>query len=506
MAISKGIHTLLECDRISLALLDETGENFTMAIMEEPNPAVNQLAKGVQMPITASAASMDILARREHITSDLSTETEYPAEKILYDAGYRSRINLPLIVGERAIGSLNLTSRRLNAFSPAHVPVLQQIANAIAISIKNSELYQAELTRREELDALYSLSRKLANVTNAEIILELVAQHSVETIHVTFVRIVTLDENFWIPRTMQSIRAHEIAVNDTENIPITATPLAWKVLQNNQPAIIHSDDARLGEAERAYLFLSGVQTLCLVPLTLGERRIGLLMLGEERHAEREPFTAEKIRLAHNIADQAASALHRVELFTELENAYLQTVLALANAVDAKDSDTNVHSQRLAQLALAVGKELGLNARALEDLHYGALLHDIGKIGVPDAILNKPAALTPNEWDKMHQHPTIGSQIIAPVPRLAGAAAIVRHHHERYDGKGYPAGLAGDAIPLGARILTVVDSYGAIIDKRVYKEGRPHAEAIAEIKRCTGTQFDPAIVQAFLRVIDRIGRT
>jgi HD-GYP domain-containing protein (c-di-GMP phosphodiesterase class II) len=225
-----------------------------------------------------------------------------------------------------------------------------------------------------------------------------------------------------------------------------------------------------------------------------------LLLGEARQAEREPFTPEKLRLARSSGDQTASALLRAELYLELERSYLQTVLALANAVEAKDTYTADHAQGLATLALAVGRELGMSPRELEDLRYGAVLHDIGKIGIPDAILKKPAQLDADEWTRMRQHPALGAQILAPVPRLAGAARMVRHHHERFDGQGYPDGLAGETIPLGARILTVVDSYSAIMDKRVYREARSQEEAVAELRRCAGTQFDPQVVAAFLRLL------
>jgi HD-GYP domain-containing protein (c-di-GMP phosphodiesterase class II) len=224
-----------------------------------------------------------------------------------------------------------------------------------------------------------------------------------------------------------------------------------------------------------------------------------------RSQEREPFSADKLRLARSIGDQAASALYRVELFVQLEQSYLGTVLALANAVDAKDTYTADHAEQLADMALTVGRALGLTERQLDDLRYAAILHDIGKIGVPDAVLQKPARLEPAEWALMRQHPSIGARILAPVPGLARAARIVRHHHERYDGTGYPDGLAGEAIPLGARILTVVDSYSAIVDRRVYKEACSHEEAVSELRKHAGTQFDPQVVTVFLAKFNDAGK-
>jgi putative nucleotidyltransferase with HDIG domain len=213
---------------------------------------------------------------------------------------------------------------------------------------------------------------------------------------------------------------------------------------------------------------------------------------------REPFTAEKIRLARSIGDQAASALRRAELFDELELSCVETVLSLANAVEAKDSLTSDHVQNVAHMALEIGHALGLNEAELESLRFGAILHDIGKIGIPDAILKKPGKLTAEEWKIMQQHPVIGERILEPIQHLAATAKIVRHHHERYDGQGYPDGLAGDAIPLGARILTVVDSYSAIVDQRFYRSPRSHTPAVAELARCTASQFDPLVVDIFVR--------
>jgi HD-GYP domain-containing protein (c-di-GMP phosphodiesterase class II) len=276
-------------------------------------------------------------------------------------------------------------------------------------------------------------------------------------------------------------------------------------LDQNTPAVISADNPDLSDGEREMLFLDMAKNLCLIPLRTGNRALGLLMFGEARSQEREPFSPDKIRLARSIGDQAASALHRVELFVQLEESYLETVLALANAVDAKDTYTADHAQQLVIMAIAVGREMGMTEYELEGLRFGAILHDIGKIGIPDSILQKPSSLDPAEWAQMREHPSIGARILAPVPHLAGAAQIVRHHHERYDGKGYPDGLAGEAIPLGARILTVVDSYSAITDRRVYKEARSHAEAVSELRKHAGTQFDPRVVEIFLAQGDELGR-
>lgn len=366
---------------------------------------------------------------------------------------------------------------------------------------ENRLLFEQEQTRRAELASLYGLSRALSEANDFDTTLALVTCHAVETVRVAFSCVALLDGDELVIRAAYPVRTpgHNLKVGERHRLG--SNPFCQRVLEQNAPAVICADSPDLSDGERETLFLDMPEMLCLVPLRVGERALGLLLFGEARSDEREPFSPDKLGLARSIGDQAASALYRVELFAQLERSYLETVLALANAVDAKDTYTADHAERLAEMALAIGREMGMTAQEMEGLRYGAILHDIGKIGVPDAVLKKPSRLDPAEWEQMRQHPCIGARILAPVPHLANAARIVRHHHERYDGKGYPDGLVGEAIPFGARILTVVDSYSAITDRRVYKEARSHVEAVSELKKHAGTQFDPRIVEVFLAMSD-----
>ena len=184
---------------------------------------------------------------------------------------------------------------------------------------------------------------------------------------------------------------------------------------------------------------------------------------------------------------------------ERERTYDATLEALASALDVRDSETGGHSDRVLQYMELVIRELSVSPSDLAFLRRGALLHDIGKIGVPDNILRKPAPLSDAEWQVMKRHPEFGARIVARIPFLQEVTQIVRHHHERWDGKGYPDGLAGDAIPIGARIFAVADSFDAMTSDRPYRRAMPIVEACAEIVRCRGTQFDPAVVDAFARI-------
>jgi response regulator RpfG family c-di-GMP phosphodiesterase len=183
----------------------------------------------------------------------------------------------------------------------------------------------------------------------------------------------------------------------------------------------------------------------------------------------------------------------------LEDAYRTTLKALAAALETRDHETHGHSQRVVSFSLRLGYELGLDKEQLKSLEFGSLLHDIGKIGVPDAILRKPAALDEDEWIKMRQHPLHGQQILRGIEFLDGAARVVAQHHEKWDGSGYPLGLSGEDIDLNARIFAVADAFDALTSDRVYRTARPYAAAAEELDRCAGQHFDPKVVEVFHRV-------
>jgi putative nucleotidyltransferase with HDIG domain len=193
---------------------------------------------------------------------------------------------------------------------------------------------------------------------------------------------------------------------------------------------------------------------------------------------------------------------RIEHALALSNAYRGTALLMSDVLEAEDSYTGgEHSHGVVTLALAVGDALGIDGRELRKLEFGALLHDIGKIRVADEIINKPGELTGDEWALIKRHPVDGQQMLERVGGvLAEVGLIVRHHHERWDGRGYPDGLVGDAIPLAARIICACDAYSAMTTNRSYRQAMPVADALTELERCAGAQFDPAVVEALAKIV------
>jgi putative nucleotidyltransferase with HDIG domain len=199
----------------------------------------------------------------------------------------------------------------------------------------------------------------------------------------------------------------------------------------------------------------------------------------------------------DLVEQRTAELDKA--LASLEDAYRSTLKALTAALETRDSETHGHSERVVTYSLRLGREYGLDARQMKALEFGSLLHDIGKIGVPDSILRKPGKLTEEEWVLMREHPVHGQQILRGIEFLEGAARVVAQHHEKWDGSGYPLGAKGDEIDLCARIFAVADAFDAMTSDRVYRRGKSYEAASQELDDWAGRQFDPKVVAAFHRV-------
>jgi putative nucleotidyltransferase with HDIG domain len=224
--------------------------------------------------------------------------------------------------------------------------------------------------------------------------------------------------------------------------------------------------------------------------------VGALILGYRNPPD--PAREILIRI-RQVADQTAIALSRARLIEELAQNDLGTLTALARTVDTNSPWTAGHSERVTELAMDIGRELGLPPEEIDRLHRGGLLHDIGKIGVPPSILDKPGKLTEEEFAVVQRHPSKGAEILEPIPNLRKVISIVSQHHERFDGKGYPNGLSGESISLHARILAVADVVDALASDRPYRPGWSREKVLAYTRENAGRQFDPTVVEAYYRI-------
>lgn len=259
-------------------------------------------------------------------------------------------------------------------------------------------------------------------------------------------------------------------------------------------------DAR--EGSRGYLDLAPlsagvIRSFLVLPIFLQQELSGVIALG---YRNARAFAEEDLVQARQLADQVAVALSNARLLEELDQLNWGTLTALARTIDAKSPWTGGHSERVTQLALAIGRKLGLTSEQLGHLHRGGLLHDIGKLAIPPVILDKPGPLTAEETRTMREHVHVGARILAPIRAYSEVIPIVLYHHEQYDGSGYPEGLAGEAIPLLARVFAVADTFEALTADRPYRRAAPPREAIELVRQGSGTRHDPKVVAAFLAMI------
>jgi putative nucleotidyltransferase with HDIG domain len=252
--------------------------------------------------------------------------------------------------------------------------------------------------------------------------------------------------------------------------------------------------------ERALLdegFVSHIR----VPLIVKGEPIGVLCVGSRRSAA---FTPEHLSTLEKLATQIGVAMENTRLITDLKELLIGTVKSLSNAIDAKSPWTAGHSERVTRYALLMGKAMELSVRELKDLELAGLLHDVGKIATSDAVLNKPGTLTRDEYEEVKKHSHRGAELLQPIKQLKNVIPVIRHHHERYDGNGYPDGLSTENIPLWARVLSVADAYDSMTVDRPYRKRFDQETALEELVRCSGSQFDPEVVLTFIGLMRKQG--
>jgi putative two-component system response regulator len=306
--------------------------------------------------------------------------------------------------------------------------------------------------------------------------------------------ILVAEDNFDIIEVMREVL-------ETEGYRVTCAhngAEAYRAFQRQTPDLIVSDvmmpqmdGFTLLRSVRAHASGAAVPFLFLSARTEATATTQARSLGADDYLFK-PFDADDLLLAVRAKLERRRAVERFDT----RAAHLQTVLMLANVIEARDLSTRGHVERVQRLGLELAQALGWPAEALAVLEYGALLHDIGKILVPRSVLNKPGPLDPAEWALLKRHPEEGAQMLAGVDHLRAAVPYVLYHHERWDGCGYPRGLAGSAIPLEGRLLAVVDAYDAMTSQRPYQSATTPQAAAAEIRRRSGHQFDPVIAEAF----------
>ena len=413
-------------------------------------------------------------------------------------------IVIPLMHGDAWLGmivGICLKKEHTAQFTERYYKAMTGIANQVSIALEQAKLYRESVEKTMELahrieviNTMYEIDRSiLSNLTTGDI-LNTVTRMAGKLLTCDVTAILIFDKE---KQGFTRVASAGKLAKDLGTFFLSSTSSVTDVLKTGRPQYIPN----LGEIHdvlpfEADLFKKGVVSVMRIPLTAGNEIIGTLGFGAQRASA---FTPENLLTAEKLGSQISVALANARLISDLQESSIATIKSLSNAIDAKSQWTSGHSEGVARYAQAIGKALGFDEKGLNDLEVASLLHDIGKIGTYAYILDKREKLTDKEWSFIRQHPDKGVEILAPIKQLKHIVPAIKHHHEYFDGSGYPAGLKGEQIPIMARILSVADAVDAMSFDRPYRKGMQRDEIIKELKRCAGTQFDPEIVKVFLSI-------
>lgn len=361
---------------------------------------------------------------------------------------------------------------------------------------------QSEVARSEQQRGNLLALAEISRMVNSSLDLQTVLREVMDTI----IRLTGADRGFLMLKDETGELQTRVARNweraslKAQEIHVSRTVVDW-VVAHATPILTTNalDDPRFSAQESIIAY--SLRSILCVPLKAKDRLIGVLYA--DSRLQEGLFNEEDRTLLTLFAHQAAVAIENARLFNALAEAYDQTLDALVAALDTRDRETEGHSQRVVRFALLIAAEMAYPEDDLNNLQRGALLHDIGKIGIPDAILRKPGPLDDDEWEIMRKHPEFGRRMLSGIPFLNRPLDVIYAHQERYDGTGYPKGLAGEAIPIGARIFAVADAFDAITSDRPYRKAQSLETARQVIRDNSGTQFDPKVVQVFLSIPDKV---
>ena len=372
----------------------------------------------------------------------------------------------------------------------------EMLTDRLAHELKVDSLASEIINSYQELNLFYEIGSSLSSVLDRERICQVVLQQAVSIIGSKRAFMMLLDAG------KEELIMVELS-NLDESLKGMRLPVKGSiyevVIRNRKPLVIEDIErypnlkSKIDEENMMFT----VPLIC-VPVSAESEVFGVIGMSEK--VSGEPFTSVDTKLLGAMASQAGMSLGNAHLHDDLREIFLNTVEALAAAVEAKDPYMHGHCRRVAEYCMSIGEEMGLPGKEISDLRLAGILHDIGKIGISESILRKPEGLTSEQVSELRSHPVKGAEIIEHIEQMGDIALWIRHHHERYDGKGYPDGLSGHNVPLHSRIVAVADAYDTVALNRNHATRHPYDAAVTTLQVGSGSQFDPEIIDVFLSIV------
>ena len=492
-SILKGMQNSVKGEGISIWLLNESETE-----LECTHTIGTHAAK---MLGATMRARQFVKAQRKKATLENLLPAEWldaKAPLLHFNLSAKQIIAAPLTARNKLIGVLIVSSKvGKSAFTRADRSLINTLAMDIAVAIQNTQLYEQQYQINERQKLLNQISQHLHQTIDLDELIPRIFTEVNKAIKAEAQSIWLVDEEAGF------IKCHYATGPESEMlkgfaVSLSAQSVVGTSVSKRKSIIIkdaQKDRRRARSADEWTGFVT--RSLMTVPLVLKSKSIGAIQAVNKRGGRL--FNQEDLNLFRAIADSAALAVNNAQLLAQLQNSYDLTLEALSSALDLRDRETEGHSRRVVEYTARLAEQIGLDKDIIKNIRRGALIHDIGKIGVPDAVLHKPGPLDGDERKIIERHPQAGHDMLDNIPYLREEIEIVLGHQEKWDGTGYPNGLRGEEIPLGARLFMIADTFDALTSNRPYRMGRPYTDARKIIEDESGKQFDPQAVAAFLAV-------
>lgn len=495
---------LVRCDRCVLFLWDDEQKIFLPMASHGIEDHLVPAFKALRFKPGDFGVLDEVKEKKASIVIEDPIDSPLMPSELQKTFNVMANLHTPIISYDEVIGIFGIDyTKEHHKFTHQEVAIVEGIAAQTGIALKNARLYRESMGRMMELERrmetiqiMHEVDKSILSTINRDEILEIGTRMVHRVIPSDRVTVVLVDKEatcfryvagFGIGISKGSIVSFEDT--NTKDVLRTGRP----ILRPNIPIEknLLPFDRRLTE--------QGLRSDIMVPIKVKGEIIAVLNTGSYMVGA---FTPEHLSTAEKLAAQLAVALEHAKFFSDLQELLINTVKTLVSTVDAKSPWTRGHSERVTEHAIIIGKELGLSQNKIDKLRLAGLLHDIGKIGTAEYIIDKPGRLTDEEFAIMKEHPLRGAEILKPVKQFADIIPGVAYHHERFDGTGYQCKLKKEEIPLFGRILAAADAYDAMVSDRPYRKALGREKAIAEIKRCSGTQFDPKVADTFLKAVEK----
>jgi len=394
---------------------------------------------------------------------------------------------------ENLQGFMGITGKN---FTRDDLHLLQILALSAAVAVDNASLYEKIQKKACELSTLFHIGNAINSTLDRDRVLQKVLDSAIMLLDAIQGSLMLLDQNTKEMRILAACGLPPEIMN-TARVKL-GEGISGKVALEGKPKLMKKG-VKIEGSKKDMKDKKELKSAMCVPLKIKDKIMGVVNISDKK--TNDNFTEEELELLLMMANQAATSIEKAGLHAELQELFISSIKALANAIDARDPYTRGHSERVTEYSVAMAESFGLEREEIESIRYAALLHDIGKINIPDHILNKPGKLTDEEFALMKKHPVFGAQIMKPVKAFQKILPYMFHHHERFGARGYPDGIKGETIPLPARIIAVADSFDAMTSDRPYRKALTLEAAVKELVDNSGSQFDPDVVKVFVKLIE-----